>query len=104
MSFLFPLARFIITLVKDQIRLAREEIMGYAGGTTCCTAFIDDVIVFAIFLAVRSPHSNALPFSGVAQNRYLPIGYHVWLLYSEWDRNPPLPCEIKLCQPRCSKL
>ena len=40
--------------MKDQIRLAREEIMGYAGRITYCTVFIDDVIVFAIFIAVRS--------------------------------------------------
>ena len=62
MSLVFPLARFIVTLVKDQIRLAREEIMGYAGGTACCTAFIDDVIVFAIFLAVRSPPQQCSSF------------------------------------------
>ena len=55
MSSVFPFATFIDSLVKDQIRLAREEIMGYTGRITCCTAFIDNVIVFAIFLAVRSP-------------------------------------------------
>jgi len=63
MSLVFLLTRFIGPLVKDQIRLAREEIMGYAGGTTCCTAFINDAIVFVIFLAVRSPlrqHSSFL--------------------------------------------
>jgi len=55
MSLVSLLTRFTGPLMKDQIRLAREEIMGYAGGTTCCTAFINDAIVFAIFLAVRSP-------------------------------------------------
>jgi len=38
--------------VKDQIRLEREEIMEYVGKTIFCTAFVDDVTVFAIFLAV----------------------------------------------------
>jgi len=31
--------------------------MGYAGGITCRAAFIDDVIAFALFIAVRSPHA-----------------------------------------------
>ena len=40
--------------MEDQIRLAGEEIMGYVARITYRTAFLDDVIVFAIFLAVRS--------------------------------------------------
>ena len=51
---MFSFVRFIVPPMKDQIRLAREEIMGYAGRITYCTVFIDDVIVFAIFIAVRS--------------------------------------------------
>ena len=47
-------ARFIVS-AKDQICLAREEIMGYVGRIARRVAFIDDVIVFAIFLVVRSP-------------------------------------------------
>ena len=48
--------------MKGQIRLVREEIMGYAGETTCYTAVINDVIVFAIFLAVRSPPQRCSSF------------------------------------------
>jgi hypothetical protein len=48
------LAGYIVALVKDRMCLAGEEIMGYAGRITC-TTFIDGVIVFAVFLAVRSP-------------------------------------------------
>ena len=47
-------AAFIDPLVKDQIRLAREEIMGYVGRITCRVALVDNLIVFGIFLAVRS--------------------------------------------------
>jgi hypothetical protein len=36
--------------------------MGYAARLVCRMVFIDDVIVFAIFLAVCSPRSKALPF------------------------------------------
>ena len=55
MSSVFPFTRFIDSLVKDQIRLARKEIMECVGRITCRTAFLDDyVTVFAIFLAVRS--------------------------------------------------
>jgi len=49
------LATFIVHPVKDQIRLAREEIIGCVGRITRYTAFIDDVIVFVVFIAVRSP-------------------------------------------------
>ena len=55
MSSTFPLARFIVPPIKDQIRLAREENMGCAGRITCRMAPIDDAIVFVIFLAVCSP-------------------------------------------------
>ena len=33
--------------------------MEYVGGIACNTAFINDVIVFAIFLAVRSPQQTS---------------------------------------------
>ena len=62
MSLVFPLARFIDPLVKDQIRLEREEIMGYVGRIARHTAFVDDVIVFAIFIAVCSPLQQSSSF------------------------------------------
>ena len=49
-----PLVGFIDPPVKDQIRLEREEIMGYIGIIACRTAFVDDVAMFAIFIVVRS--------------------------------------------------
>jgi len=54
MPLVFPstFARFIASPVQDQIRLAWEEIMGYVGSITCCTAYINDMLVFAIFLTV----------------------------------------------------
>ena len=60
---MFPFARFIDPPVEDRIRLAREEIMGCVARITCRTAFVDDVIVFAIFIAVRlllQQHSSVL--------------------------------------------
>ena len=48
-------AIFIDPPTEDQIRLAGQEIVGYVERIACRTAFIDDVIVFAIFLAVRLP-------------------------------------------------
>ena len=62
MSFVFPFTKFITSPVKDQIRLAWKEIMGYAGSITCCTTFIDGVIVFAIFLAVCPPLQQSASF------------------------------------------
>ena len=62
MSSVFPLTRFIDPLVKDRIRLAREEIMGYVGRITRRTTFADDMIVFVIFLAVRSPLQQSSSF------------------------------------------
>ena len=47
-------ATFIDSPVKDRIRLAGQEITGYVERIGCCAAFIDDLTVFAIFLAVRS--------------------------------------------------
>ena len=47
-------AAFIDPPVKDQIRLAREEIMGYVGKIACRAAPVDNPVVFGIFLAVRS--------------------------------------------------
>ena len=54
MSSVFPFTAFIPPPVEDQICLAGEENMGYAGRIACRTAFIDDVIVFVVFIAVRS--------------------------------------------------
>ena len=62
MPLVFLLVRLIVTPMKDQIRLAGGEIMGCAGRTTCRTAFIDDVTVFTIFLAVRSPLQQSSSF------------------------------------------
>jgi len=47
------LVEFIDPPVKDQIRLAGEEVMGYVKRVGRRAAFVDDLIVFAIFLAVR---------------------------------------------------
>jgi len=58
----FLFARFIDPPVTDQIRLAGEEIMGYVGRTAYCTLLVDDVLVFAIFLAVRSPLQQSSSF------------------------------------------
>jgi hypothetical protein len=58
----FLLAKLIVPLVKDRIRLAREEITGY-GGRITCALFIDDIIVFAIFIVVHSPLQRS---SGIA--------------------------------------
>jgi len=54
MSSVFLFARFIVSLVEDQVRLAGEKIMGYVGRISCRTTSADDLIVFAIFIAVRS--------------------------------------------------
>ena len=62
MSSVFPFTRFIDSLVKDQIRLARKEIMECVGRITCRTTFIDDMIAFVIFIAVRSPLQQRSPF------------------------------------------
>ena len=62
MASVFFSIRFIVPPVKDQIRLAREEIIWYVGGIDCRVAFVHDVIVFAIFLAVRLPPRQGLPF------------------------------------------
>jgi hypothetical protein len=56
MLLVFPFVTFIVPPAEDQIRLEREEIMGYVGGSLVIRhPAIDDIIVFAIFLAVRSP-------------------------------------------------
>jgi len=48
-------ATFIVPAVKGQIRLAGKEVMGCVRRIACRTASVDDLVVFAIFLAVRSP-------------------------------------------------
>ena len=53
---------FIVPPVKDQIRLAREENMEYVGRIASRTPFVDDVIVFVIFLAVCSPPQQSPSF------------------------------------------
>jgi len=55
MSLALPFATLIVPPVKDRIRLEREEIMGCVGRIACHTTFVDDLIVFAIFVAVRPP-------------------------------------------------
>ena len=59
MSSLFLFAAFIL---QDQIRLAREEIMEYVRRIPCRAPFVDDVTVFAIFLAVCSPSQQSTSF------------------------------------------
>ena len=54
MSPVLSFAVFILPPVEDQICLAREENMGYARRIARRTAFIDEVIVFVVFIAVRS--------------------------------------------------
>ena len=61
MSSVSSLVMFIVPPMGDRIRLARDEIVGYAGRITSM-ASIDDVIVFAIFFAVRSLLQQSSPF------------------------------------------
>ena len=49
-----PSPAFIDPPVKDQIRLAGKKIVGYVGRIARRTAFVDDPVVFAIFIVVRS--------------------------------------------------
>jgi len=62
MSSVFPLAKLIVPPMEDQICLGGGEIMGYAGRTSGFTVSTDDVIVFTIFLAVRSPLQQSSSF------------------------------------------
>jgi len=55
MSSASPFATLIGPPAEDQIWLAGEEVMGYVGRIACYTTLIDDLIVFAIFLAVHPP-------------------------------------------------
>ena len=65
MASVFLFATFTDPRVKDQIRLAREEIMGCVGETARRAAFVDDVVVFAVFLAVCSPpHQSSSVLDG----------------------------------------
>jgi len=62
MSLAFPFAKLTVPPVKGQILLAVGEIVGYVRRIACRTASVDDLIVFAIFLAVclaRSPQQNS---------------------------------------------
>ena len=61
MPLAFPFAKLIVPPVKGQIRLAGEEIVGYVGRIACLTTSVDDLIVFAIFLAVRSAPQQISP-------------------------------------------
>ena len=45
---------FTVPFVKDQVCLAGEEVMGYVERIVRRAAFVDDLIVFVIFLAVCS--------------------------------------------------
>jgi len=47
--------------MKDQIRLAWEEIVGYGGNIARRTAFADNEVVSALFIAVRLPLQKPLP-------------------------------------------
>ena len=98
-SLVFLSARLVDPPVKGQIRLAWEEIMGYVA-RIACTAFVNDVIVFAIFLVV-CPTSAGVPFfsEGIVQNRYFPIGYQLWWLYGEWGNNPPCHTRSRFTDP-----
>ena len=79
--------------------------MGYVGRVFCRVAPVDNLIVFAIFALVRSVPYQTLPFpEGIAQNRYLPVGYQIWLLYGGWGHNPLLPHSVMLFQPLRSEL
>ena len=48
--------------MKDQIRLVREEIVGYGENVARRMTFVDDKAVSALFVAVRSPLHKTLPF------------------------------------------
>jgi hypothetical protein len=61
MPLVFPFLKLIFPLVKDHIRLVREEIMEFVGRTICCTPLIDDVIAFAIFIVVCSALQQSSP-------------------------------------------
>ena len=68
MSSVFPLPGLIVPPTKGQIRLARKEIMGYAGGVSRCMAFVNDVIVFPIFIAVSSrPQQSFFSLNGLCR-------------------------------------
>ena len=96
---MFLFARLINPPVKGQIRLAGEKIMGYVA-RIACMAFVDDMIVFVIFLAVCFISAVELSLSeGTAQNRYLPVGYQLWWLYGEWDSNPPCHTRSRFTDP-----
>ena len=41
-----------------------------------------------------TPVVNLVPSDVMAQNRYLPVIYQIWLLYNWWGHNLPLPHEI----------
>jgi len=62
MSPTFLFATCIDPLVKDQIRLAGKEIMGYVGRIACCMAYADNLVVFAISIAVCSPLQQSSSF------------------------------------------
>ena len=55
-------ATFIVPPVKGQIRLAGGEIVGYVGRIARRTAFVDDLIVFGVFLMVRSSLQQSSSF------------------------------------------
>lgn len=48
----FPLG---LIVVKGQVRLVWEEIMGYADGRPALRGFADNGVVFVLFLVVRPP-------------------------------------------------
>ena len=55
-------ATLIGSPLKGQVWLEGEEIMGYVGRIARRTTSVDDLIVFSIFLAVRSASQQNSPF------------------------------------------
>ena len=62
MSLVFPFAKLTVPPVTDRVRLEREEIMGCVRRIVCRTALADDLIVFAIFVAVCPPPQQSTAF------------------------------------------
>ena len=58
----FPFTKLTIPPVTDRVRLEREEIMGSVRRIICRTALVDDLIVFAVFVAVCPPPQQSTAF------------------------------------------
>ena len=55
-----PLAELMYS--EGQIHLVWEEIMAYVNSSACFMMFVDDEIVFALFVTVCSPLHQPTPF------------------------------------------